>query len=427
MNRFAYVARDGRGQQISGTVMGANPAAVSRQLRQEGKFLVRLDPQSDAGPARPPQDAPPVGRPDAETGESLFGAEVGLPGRISLGELIYLTNQLAVMTETGVPLADALDTMIAQSAPGRTRALLEDIAARVKGGEEFSAALARHPAVFAPMYVAMVRAAEASGALGTMLDRVAGYLADEQDIRRKVRGALIYPAVMMLFALGVTIFLMAVVLPRFSTIYASRGALLPLPTRALMALSNFVVDHWLVLVGGLGAAVALGVLWMRSERGRHWWANVRLGLPLVGSMLRKLYITRCLRTLGTLIGAGVSMLDSVRITRQVAGRGPFGRLWDAIDRDLRTGQQLSRTMLRDRLIPPSIAQMMSAGEQAGRLPQVMERVARFSEEELKAQIKTATALIEPVMIAAMGIVVGLVVLALLLPIFNVSSVVVHGG
>ncbi|MDD4888512.1 MAG: type II secretion system F family protein [Phycisphaerae bacterium] len=453
MSRFTYVARDNAGKSITGTLTAVSPAAAGKQLRDEGKFPVRIAaaPRGapDAAPpvakAAPPKAAP-VAKPAAAPAAKPAAAPSAKPAttpvataaaagptaatgtqklstrRISTDDIIFLTTQLAVMTETGVPLADALDAIREQSNSAKLQAMLNDIAERVKSGEEFSASLARHEKVFSTMYIAMVKAAEASGTLGIMLDRVAEYLVDEQETRKKIKGAMTYPCVMIFFAVAVTVFLMAFVLPKFTGIYASRAAALPLPTKFIMAISNVFVYHWLMLILGTTAISVSSFLFLRSERGKDWWADAVLKMPLIGGMVRKMNITRCLRTLGTLIGTGVSMLDAVQITRQIVVRGPFARLWGDVDAALRDGLQLSDPLLKTNLIPRSVSQMITAGEKTGKLAEVMEKVAAFCDRDMKSQIKTATAMIEPIMIAVMGIIIGTVVMALLLPIFNISKV-----
>ncbi|MCG3179292.1 MAG: Type II secretion system protein F [Phycisphaerae bacterium] len=419
MIKFNYVARDSSGQSINGTVSALTPAAASRQLRQEGKFLLRLEAAS-AGASGPVAKAAAASQPLATPSGSRRG--------IKRKDLIYVTTQMAVMAETGVPLADALDSICDQMSNQNLQAILKDVAERVKSGEEFSSALGRYPKLFSAMYVAMVKAAEASGTLGVMLERIAEYLTDEEETRKKVRGALVYPVSMLVFALAVTVFLMAFVLPKFTAIYAQKQAALPVLTKVVMGISNFMVTYWIHLVIGTAAATTGLVFFFRSEGGKDWWAGAKLKIPLLGSMFHKAYMTRCLRTLGTLIATGVSMLEAVEITRRVAGRGPFGRLWENVDQTLRGGQQLSDPLLREPLIPRSVAQMISAGERTGTLPNVLERVAGFSDRELKNQIKTITSMIEPIMISLMGLIVGTIVMALLMPIFTISKVMTtHGG
>ena len=425
MSRFAYIARDSAGHSINGTLTAPSAAAASKQLRQEGKFVVKLRPAGQ-GNDWSAGDAGSPGQP-AGLASVLSAAQSGGPAapkgrRVPRKDVIFLTTQLAVMTDTGVPLSDALDAIRQQGASTALGAVLEDVAQRVKSGEEFSAALAAHRRVFPAMYVAMVKAAEVSGTLGVMLDRVADYLVEEYETRKKVVGALIYPCVMMGFALTVTVFLMAFVLPRFAEIYAGQGAALPGPTQILMNISYVVTHQWyLLLAGAIGLGVG-GTMLLRSPGGQDWWFQAKLKIPLVGKMLHSLYTVRCLRTLGTLIGTGVAMLEAVQITRQIVGKGPFARLWENVGVALQQGHQLSEPLFSSHLIPRAVSQMIAAGERTGKLAEVMERVAKFCDREMKDQLRSCTAMIEPIMITAMGGIIGTVVMALLLPIFTISKV-----
>lgn len=418
---FNYIARDTAGLSISGTLTAASIAAAGKQLRQEGKFPVNIRPagesaSSDAG----------GGRQDRSAGAEPAGT-AATGGKVHHKDIVFFTSQLAVMVDTGVPLADAIEAISSHSGCSGLKLLLEDVAARVNAGEEFSAALARHPKVFSTMYVAMVRAAEASGTLGMMLERVAGYLVDEYETRKKVTGALTYPTIMIVFGIVVTIFLMTWVLPQFTGIYAGKEAALPMPTRVVMVISGLFVNQWMYLLGGLAAMVGGAAVWLKSQPGRQWWASAKLRLPLIGGMMHKLYLARCLRTLGTLIGTGVSVLEAVQITRQIVGAGPFAVLWDRVCDALREGKLLSEPLFASELIPRPVSQMIVAGERTGKVAEVLERVALFSDRELKDQIKTTTALIEPAMITIMGGIIGFVVMALLLPIFSFSKVMAGGG
>jgi type II secretory pathway component PulF len=429
MTRFAYTARDTAGHAVNGTLTAPSLTAASRQLRQEGKFVVKLRPSSgqanNDGPVAAGDKGLPEGlgdvAPQAASGPKKSGAR-----GIARKDVIFLTTQLAVMTDTGVPLADALDAIRQQGSSSALSVMLEDIATRVKSGEEFSAALAEHSRVFPPMYVAMVRAAEVSGTLGVMLDRVADYLVEEYETRKKVIGALIYPCVMMGFALAVTVFLMAFVLPRFAEIYSGHQAALPAPTQMLMNISHVFTHQWYFLLAGTVALVVGARMLLRSPAGQYWWFDTKLKIPLIGRMLHTLYTVRCLRTLSTLIGTGVAMLEAVVITRQIVGHGPFARLWDDVGVALQQGHQLSEPLFDSKLIPRAVSQMIAAGERTGKLAEVMDRVAMFCDRELKDQIRTCTAMIEPIMIAAMGGIIGTVVMALLLPIFTISQVMTSG-
>lgn len=405
MPRFTYQARDGSGAALTGELTAGSPADAARLLRAEGKFPVRV--QEAAGPARATE--PPV--------VIALGSR-----RIRSDEVIYFASQLAGMVDTGVPIAEALEASIDGTPPGAYRRTVEDLIRRVQGGADFSAALAAHPRAFSPMFVHMIRASESSGLLGPMLRRVADYLTNQRDIRKKVKGAMIYPCCLLLFALGATIFLLTFVIPKFAGIYAGKQATLPLPTKILLNTSDWIVGHWMGLAGGAAAALLGTVLFFRSNRGILAADWLRLHAPVVGEMYRKACLARSLRAMGSMITAGVSVLEAVTITRDVAGNRIFGRIFDRAHGRLEQGEQLSAALQGAALIPRPVWQMVHAGERSGQLGPVMDRVADICEGDLQNAIKTLTQFIEPVMIVIMGTIIGGIALAVLLPIFQMSKV-----
>jgi type IV pilus assembly protein PilC len=405
MTIFAYQVRDAKGATASGVVNANDVNEASRMLRNEGHVIVDLH----------------------EQGATEARADAGQAGarrrRIRRDEVIYFANQLAVMVDTGVSLADALDSIALQAESEQFKAVMTDVSSQVKGGVEFSAALAKYPKLFGRLFVAMVRASEASGTMGKMLQRVAKYLEKERQIRRRIRGAMTYPVAMLCFCILVVTGMLIFVLPRFERIYAGKSAVLPLPTRALLALSNGLATWWHVILLIL-AAVAIGLhLFFRRPEGRETLDQARLNLPVVGRMMRRGILARSLRTLATMVASGVSMLDSLEITAEVSGNILYERVWRALAEKLKEGASLSEEMTHYELMPQCVSQMVAAGERTGKLATVLDRVAEFCEEDLDTSVRTATSFIEPVMIIAMGAIVGGLALALLLPVFSLSRIV----
>jgi len=405
---FTYVARDDGGAQVQGEVMAANQAEAAKTIRSEGKFVVRIAPKGRGA-------VPKTGL--ATSGKVRRGSRKSFRSE----DVIFFTNQLAVMVETGVSLAEALDACTHEGNSPRFAQALDAVIERVNAGSEFSAALADHPKVFSPLYVSLIKASEASGMMGPMLERLATHLQSQQELTKKIKGAVTYPIVMLVFAVGVTIFLMTYVLPKFSAIYAGREESLPKVTKALMGFSDGLVAYGIYL-GALVVGAAVGaVLYLRTPAGRIKLDAIKLRIPIIGSLFHKAYLARSLHTLGTMIQSGVSVLEGVKLTSCACGSTTYEKMWNAVNDRLESGQQISEALTDYRVIPKAIKKMLSAGERSGQLGPVMERVAKYCEADLSVAIKTLTSMIEPAIVMFLGVVVGGLVLALLLPIFTISK------
>src|SRR5690606_33466351 len=261
--------------------------------------------------------------------------------------------------------------------------------------------------------------------LPRMIERANGYLKDEQEILRKVRGALTYPSIMLAFALTTSLFMLAFVLPRFTLLYKGKEHLLPTPTKVLLFLSDAVTQQWAYLLPGTLGAVLLAWSWLKTESGQEAWHRTQLRLPLLGPMFRKLHLSRGLRMIGTLAAAGVSLVDCLDNAEQLAGNRLYARLWNDIGGRIRQGMPFSDALRTSSLVPPAISQMIHSGESAGNLAIVTEKVAEHSERELKETIGEVTRYIEPAMIVLMGGLIGGMTMAMLLPVFTVSRVMVQ--
>jgi type IV pilus assembly protein PilC len=404
MARYQYQARDGQGAMATGVVAADSTDAAIQLLRGQGKYIVRITE---------------VGEEDA-AGEGLSLNQHAR--RVRRQDVIFFAHQMAIMIETGVPISDALDTIVEQAGNPHFKAVLSDVTQAVQGGLEFSNALKRYPTVFPNVMVSLIRAAELSGTLGPMLDRISDYMTKEMRIAKQVKGAMMYPLFMVLMTVGVSVFLMAFVLPKFATIYQSRGQALPAPTRLLMGASDLLVNYWHWWIAG--AAVVIGGVWAfaRTAAGKRFFDTLKLSVPVFKNLFTQLYVTRSCGTLGTMVNAGVPMLDAVAITRKVTTNVHYQAMWDQVDEGLHRGAQLSDPLLKSTLMPRSVVQMIRSGEKSGRLGEVLTRIAAFTQEEFDRAVKQATQFIEPVMIMVMGSMIGFVAISLLLPIFSVGKV-----
>ena len=402
MPQFNYKARDNKGETLTGMIEATTAEEAGNRLRAQGRFIIALTEAS----AKEDEWKPKTGR-----------------QRIKKQDVITFSHQLSVMVDTGVSISEALQCCADQSDCEGFKVVLQDVANSVQSGSDLSSSMQKHPKVFPTVMCSLIKASELSGTMGKMLDRISKYMSKEANTLRKIKGALTYPAVMISFVLLITVLLLLFVLPRFATIYEGRGAALPGPTRLLLGVSGSFQTFWWLYAGGAIAFATLVVCGFVTDTGRGVVDYLKLNTPIVGPLFRKLYVTRATRTMGTMIDAGVPILDMIPITKAVTANRYYDVFWESVDHKLRTGSQLSEPFFQGELMPKSVAQMISAGEKAGRLGEVLHKVAEFTEEEFDEQVKNATKFIEPAMVVVMGGIIGFVAIALLLPIFQVSTVV----
>ena len=404
MPSYRYEVKDATGKVTAGVMSAANLAAASTQLRSRGEYILALAPADDASKKK-----------------QLFNVQLSLgPGA---KDVQNFTSQLSVMIRAGISIRSAIEGIADQVENPRFKKMLAQMKKDVEGGKQFSDALMRYPKIFSPLYINMVKASELSGGFSKMLDRIAGYLAQQIETVSMVRGAMIYPGIIGTMAIGTTIFLLTFVLPRFMVIFKGKEAVLPAPTKLLLAMSNFMVNYWYVLIFGLIAAIWGFVLMLRTDWGRLYWDKTKLTVPLFKKLFRALYISRSLHTMGQLINAGVPMLDTIAITAEISGNTLYKRMWKAVYGAVKQGKKISAPLNKSPLLPRSVVQMISAGEESGKLGEVLDEVSEFYSRELKAVIKGVTAMIEPLMIVLMGSIVGFIAMSIILPIFKLSSLV----
>ena len=391
---FAYTARDSFGKLRSGTVEARDPNAATQLLERDGYSVLDLD---------------------AATSESPV-----LLQRIRRADIVYFTSQLAVMLDTGIGLDSALESIADQETNVRLKTILDDLRQQVSAGEPFSQALARHGRYFDHTYVALMKAAEQSGRMPEMLERVARYLQAELETRAKVRAALAYPAIMAFLAVGVTIFLLVVIMPKFTPLFQRRGVSLPKITTALITVSSALTTYWYYWIAGTAAAIYGAVRGAKTESGRQLLDRVKLRLPIVGNVVRKTTLSRSIRTLGTMLESGVPVLDAVQLSGLVSHNCHFQQVWDNVSDEITQGGRIADVLQESPLFPPTLVQMVRSGEETGKLDRVLHKVSEFYDREVETTVKAATSLIEPILICAMGVVVGTIGLSILLPIFSLS-------
>jgi len=392
---FQYRVRDPLGNIHEGTVEATSQEDATQQLRRDGFQVLEID--------------------EAEGEGSLF------PKRISKNEIIYVTAQLAIMVDTGITLSTALSGILEQETNPTLKKTLTDLRDSVEGGEDFSSALQRYPRLFDKTYVSLVKASEATGTLGEMLDRIAAYLRKEVETRGKVRAAMAYPGIMMVLAFGVTIFLLTYILPKFTPLFKSKGTELPAPTMIMMAVSDVMLGYWYLWLLGAAALVIGFIFGKRTEPGRKLLDWTKINIPIIGPTFRKVTISRSIRTLGTMLASGVPIMDAIKLAGEVSGNYYYEALWEKVLDEVTAGKRICEILTGDPLFPRVLVQMIASGEETGKLDSVLQRVSTYYDSEVETSLKATTSMIEPIMIAAMGVVVGTIGLALLLPIFSLSK------
>jgi type IV pilus assembly protein PilC len=350
------------------------------------------------------------------------GKEFSLPtfkAGVNAKDLAVFTRQFSVMIDAGLPLVQCLEILAGQQENKTFESVLTTTRASVEGGTTLSAAMRQHEKVFDALYVNLVEAGEAGGILDTILQRLANYIEKNVKLKRAVKSALVYPVAVLLVAGGVITLLLWKVVPIFATLFLGLGVDLPLPTRIVIALSNFIgsIFGLMILVVFVAMAVALK-LWHGTEQGRFILDGMLLKMPLVGILLRKIAVARFTRTLGTLISSGVPILEGLDITARTAGNAVIEKALGQVRKALEQGKNLADPLKETNVFPGMVTQMIGVGEQTGAMDAMLQKIADFYEEEVDAAVKDLLAALEPAMIVFLGVVVGGIVISMYLPLFS---------
>jgi len=410
MPQYRFQARLASGQVQAGILAADSATTAAALLRNEGHHVLSLVP--------------------AQSGSAQVGSHLIKALNYSSGptqkDVLDFTTQLAVMIRAGISLRAALEGIADQAANAKFKKILLSIKLDVESGKQFSEAISKYPKLFGPLYVNMVRASEMSGSFAKMLDRIASYISHGLETRKMVIGASIYPAIIGVMAISVTVFMMTFVLPRFAGVFEGKEAVLPWPTKFLMGASDWMVHYWWSLAVGSAAGAVGFVVFIRTEVGRLWFDKTKLTVPLFKRMFRALYVSRSLHTMGELLNAGVPMLDTLAITGDISGNLLYKKLWRNVYAAVKQGKKVQSQLARSTLLPKSVVQMVGAGEESGRLGEVLEEISAYYHKALRDAIKAVTSMIEPLMIVLMGAAVGFIAMAIILPIFKMSSLVGGG-
>lgn len=403
--RFQVKSKDGKIQ--SGTMAADSASSAAAILRNQGVHVLAVDQDKGGNKAGGFMD-------------TLNALNSKKPTQKNV---LDFTTQLSVMIRAGINLRAALDGIADQTDHKTFKKVINELKSDVESGKQFSDALAKHPKLFGPLYVNMVRASEMSGSFSQMLDRIGGYIGQQIETRKMVIGASIYPAIIGGMAVTVTVFLLTFVLPKFYTIFEGKEDVLPWATNFLMMLSRTMTDQWPFILGGVAVIGGAGFAFIKTEVGAFWIDKMKLTVPVLSSMFRSLYITRSLQTMGQLINAGVPMLDTLTITGEISGNRIFSGMWRKVHTSVKQGRKIADPLQGNGILPKSVIQMIAAGEESGKLGEVLDEISVYYAKQLKDHIKAVTGMIEPIMIILMGSVVGFIAMAIILPIFKMSQIV----
>lgn len=396
MSTFSYTVVDASGVQSKGEVEAETLHAVSEQLRQRG--LIVLD-----------------------VGEKKQSKEIELPwmNRVKASDLTIMTRQLSTMVSSGMSILRALNVLERQTENDKLKKILSAVRKDVESGVPLSDALERHPEVFNPLYVSMVRAGETGGVLESSLHRVADQLEKDDALRRQIKSAMVYPTVIVTFALIVLIALIAFLVPVFEGIFEQFDGELPAITKFTVALSNAMTGQWYIFIGVIVAGVYAFRRWKKTDKGRRQWQRFCLRIPMqIGSIVQKVALARWSRTLSALLAAGVPLLQALEITGKTAGNAVVEDAMDDIRASVRSGGAISAPMKTADIFPPMVTHMVGVGEETGSLDTMLSKIADFYEDQVAAAVKSLTSILEPVMLVVVGSIVGFVVIAMYMPMFK---------
>ena len=396
---FEYTARNTKGEIVRDKLDAATKDDVLAQLRRNRLQVVRVEEAKAGGP------------------KIRFGA--GIRTR----DVVILTRQFATMINAGLPLVQALDILAQQTENKALAEVTRHVVYDVESGHTLADALRKHPKAFSDLYVNMVAAGEAGGILDTILLRLAQFLEKNDAIIRKVKGAMVYPAVIISVAVIAIAVLLIFVIPTFETMFASVNMELPLPTRIVIGASNLLQNYWWAIIGIIGLGTFGLFRWYKTPTGRLQMDSLLLKMPVLGDLVRKSAVSRFTRTLGTLISSGVSILEGLEITARTAGNMVVHNAVMESRASIAGGETIAAPLQKSRVFPPMVISMIAVGEQTGGLDEMLSKIADFYDEEVDAAVSALLSLMEPIMIVVLGVVVGGMVVAMYLPIFDMVNAV----
>ena len=434
MPSYKYSAVGSDGRTVSGRLDATSKTECVAELRKRSLTPIDIQEKNgSAGGGRAPSAPPPSFTQSSSEGGAPAGGKVeapkakgrrfgvAKPGIRKREEVVIFTRQLATMIGAGIPMLESLEILKEQAESKQFSMLLDLVIGDVRSGQDFSSSLDKFPKVFTNVYVSMVRAGEASGQIDEILVRLADYLEASQRLRREIKSAMTYPVVSLVMIFGITSYLMIGIVPKFKDVFSSLDIELPGLTKAILGTADFCENNWALVLAGMVVLGGLFVVWKRTDKGAYTWDWLTLKAPIFGPLFRKVGLSRFSKTCATMIKSGVPILGTLEIVADTAGNRIIAEAVNKARESVRQGESLMGPLADSPVFPPMVTRMVGIGEKTGSLEILLEKISEFYDEQVSATVKQLTSLIEPLMIAIMGLLVGTIVLAVFLPIFELQK------
>lgn len=417
MPNFEYIALDAKGQETTGTISAANEADAYTQLRRNGLYPTKVGEQAKGGVGGQAKRKAKAAQKKRATSRKKVS------GSVTQKTLMLFTRQLATLVDAGLPLLKGLTVLGDQEKNPKMRSAINTLADSVQTGSTFSESLGQHPKIFNKLYVNMVKAGELGGVLEVVLNRLAEYQEKAQKLKNKIVAAMVYPVIVMIIAVGIMVFLLTFIVPKFEKIFDEMlgGKALPPVTQFVINASDLVQNNIVVLIGGVLVLFALWKVVQATKGGRRIIDKLKLKLPIFGPVQQKTAIARFSRTLGTLVSSGVPILQALNITRDTAGNVVVSDAIDKVHEAVREGESIVHPLEASRVFPPMVISMVQVGEETGQLPDMLMKIADVYDDEVDTAVAGLTSMLEPIMIVILALVVGTIVMALFLPLVSIIT------
>ncbi|MCX7925149.1 MAG: type II secretion system F family protein [Fimbriimonadales bacterium] len=402
MPLFGYEAVDNKGRTLKGAIEADTEQLVLAKLHEQGLHVVRVERQREK--------------------TKLFSG-LGKSKKPKLQAMVMFTRQFATMIDAGIPILRCLDILYTQTKDPALKTAIDGVRKDVKSGMALNEAMEKHPFVFSDLFVNMIRAAEVAGILDQILDRLATFLEKDLEVRQKIKSAMMYPVMVLVFSFLVLVAIFMFVLPRFKEIFASMNVEMPAMTKFLFSASDFLIGYWWALAGLFAGVLFALKAYIRKPKGRYQYDWLKLRFPIFGELVLKLAVARFARTLGVLVSSGVPLMRTLEIVGQTSGNQVLAHAIEGTRQSIREGQPLSAPFAATGLFPSMVIHMMDIGEESGRLSEMMVKIADFYEQEVDATIKGLTSMIEPLLIVFLGGVVGFIAISIMMPMFKLINAI----